>query len=34
MLIGNEILFVVVFLGTILTSQMDAESGVFGGNNG
>ena len=34
MLLGNGILFVVVFLGKILTSLMDAESGVFGGNNG
>ena len=34
MLIENGILFVVVFLGKILTSQTDAESGVFAGNNG
>ena len=30
MLIGNGILFVVVFLGKILTSQMDAESEYSG----
>ena len=34
MLTGNRSLFVVVFLGEILTSQMDAESRVFGANNG